>query len=55
VRGGGERGDLLVAGLDELDLVAGLVEGAEQAVDPVAGVAVDVLDASLVEALEDEL
>ena len=54
VRGGHERRQLLVAGLDELDVVAVLVERAEQAVDAVARVAVDALDAPLVEAAEDE-
>jgi hypothetical protein len=54
VRAGGERRELLVAGLDEADLVADLVEAAEDAVDPVAGIPVDLLDAPLGEALEDE-
>jgi hypothetical protein len=43
-----------VAGLDEAHVVH-LVEAAEDAVDAVSGVAVDVLDAPLGEALEDEL
>src|SRR5207302_1193000 len=55
VGAGREGGDLLVAGLDELELVAHLVEGTEQAVNPVTGVAVDALDAPLGEAIEDEL
>src|SRR5581483_7786674 len=55
VRGRGEGGDLLVARLGELELVADLVEGAEQAVDPVARIRVDALDAPFGEAVEDEL
>jgi hypothetical protein len=51
---GREGRQLLVAELDELDLVAVLVEGAQQAVDAVAGVAVDAGDAPLVEAAKDE-
>jgi hypothetical protein len=54
--GGGERGELLVADLQELEAVADLVEGADQAVDAVARIAVDPLDAPVVgQALEDEL
>src|SRR5690606_24437546 len=54
VRGGGERGQLLVAGLDEPDLVARVVEAAEDAVDAVARVAVDPVDAPFVQAVQDE-
>src|SRR5207244_798579 len=50
-----EGGELLVADLRELDLVADLVEGAQDPVDPVAWVSVDALDAPLGEALEHEL
>jgi hypothetical protein len=39
--------------LDELDLVAVLVEAAEDAVDPVARVAVHAADAVLVQPLQD--
>jgi hypothetical protein len=53
VRAGGEGGDLLVADLGELEL-RNLVEGAEQAVDAVARITVDALDAPLGEAVEDE-
>ena len=55
VRAGRERGDLLVAHLHELDLVAEVVEGAQDAVDAVARVAVDALDAPPGEALEHEV
>ena len=55
VRGGGEGGELLVAGLDELDLVADLVEGEVQPVGPVARIAVDAPDAPLAQAAEHEL
>jgi hypothetical protein len=54
VGAGGERRDLLVAHLHELDLVADLVERAQQTVDAVAGVAVDAIDAPLVEAIQHE-
>jgi hypothetical protein len=53
VGAGHERGELLVRGLDELDLLAVLVEAAEDAVDAVAGVAVDPADAVGSEPLED--
>src|SRR3712207_5654492 len=53
VGAGAEGGDLLVAGLNELDLVAVLVKAAQDAVDAVAGVAVYAVDAVLVKALED--
>src|SRR5205085_10641151 len=43
---------LLVARLDEVELVLRPVERAEERVDPVAGIAVDPLDAPLPEALE---
>ena len=42
-----------MGGLDELDLVAELVEAAEDAVDAVAGIAVDAPDTVPVEPLED--
>jgi hypothetical protein len=47
-----EGGDLLVPDLDELEPVADVVEGAEQSVDPVAGVAVDALDPPFDQAVE---
>src|SRR5213075_2419491 len=46
---------LLVADLDQLRVAAGAVEGAEEGVDPVTGVAVDAVDAPLAEALEREI
>jgi hypothetical protein len=49
-----KAGELLVAQLDELDLVADLVEGEVQPVAPVAGVAVDAAHAPLAQALEHE-
>src|SRR5438094_919574 len=55
VAAGGKGGDLLVAGLYELDPVAVFVERPHDAVDAVAGVPVDARHAPLVEALEDEL
>ena len=51
---GGERGELLVAHLHELDLVADLVEGEVEPVAAVAGVAVDAPDAPRPQALEHE-
>jgi hypothetical protein len=55
VRAGHERRELLVADLDELDLVPELVEGAEDAVDPVARIAVDAPHAPLAgQAAEEE-
>jgi hypothetical protein len=55
VRARGEGGELLVADLRELDLVADLVERAQDPVDAVAGIAVDALDAPFGEPLEHEL
>jgi hypothetical protein len=52
VRARRERGALLVAGLDELQLVADLVEGTQQAVDPVARVSVRPFDAPLGQAFK---
>ena len=52
---GGKRGDLLVAGLDELDPVAHLVEGPDQPVDAVPGIPVDALHAPLTQPVQDEL
>src|SRR5207302_10308324 len=52
VPAGHEGGYLLVACLDEVELVLRAVERAEEGVDPVAGIAVDPLDAPLPEALE---
>jgi hypothetical protein len=48
-----ERRELLMGGLDELDLLAVLVKAAEDPVDAVAGIAVDAGDAVPVEPLED--
>ncbi len=48
-----EGRELLVAGLDEADLVLALGEGAHDPVDPVAGIAVDALDAPIDEALDE--
>jgi hypothetical protein len=53
VGAGAERGDLLVPGLDELDLSAVLVEAAEDPVDAVAGIAVHPADTVLVQTLQD--
>ena len=53
VTAGHERRHLLVADLDELRIAAGTVEGAEEGVDPVAGVAVDPVDAPIGQPLED--
>jgi hypothetical protein len=52
VRAGRECGDLLVPRLHELDVFAVLVEAAEHPVDPVAGIAVDPVDAVFVESLQ---
>jgi hypothetical protein len=52
VGGRREGGDLLVPDLDELEPVADVVEGAEQSVDAVAGVAVDALDPPVDQAVE---
>ena len=43
-----------MAALDQLDLVTDLVEGAEDAVDAVAGIAVDALHAERAQPLEHE-
>ena len=48
-----EGGHLLVAGLDEVGVAVGPVERAEEGIDPVAGVAVDPVDAPLAQALQD--
>ena len=52
---GHESGHLFVANLDELRVAARPIECAEQRVDPVAGIAVNALDAPLAQALEDEV
>ncbi len=52
---GHEGGHLLVARLDELDLALGAVQGAEHAVDAVAGVAVDPPHTPGVEPLDHEI
>ncbi len=54
VGAGHERRQLLVARLHELELVAVLVERAQQPVDPVTGIAVDALHAEAAKALQDE-
>jgi hypothetical protein len=51
--GGDERRQLLVGGVQELDLVAVLVEAAQDAVDAVAGIAVHPPDAMPVQAPDD--
>src|SRR4029453_5020173 len=48
-----EGGHLLVAGLDEVGIAVSPVERAEEGVDPVAGVAVDAVDAPLAQALQE--
>jgi hypothetical protein len=53
VRAGHERPQLFARGLDELDPVAVLAEAAEDAVDAVAGVPVDLPHAVLSQPLED--
>src|SRR4051812_19421740 len=50
-----ERGHLLVPHLHEVDLVFHALEGAEDAVDAVAGIAVDSFDAPLFEAVDEEV
>ena len=55
VRAGHERRKFFVAGLDEARLVAGLAQGGHDAVDAVAGIAVDAVDAPIGEALDDEI
>ena len=55
MRTGHEGGLLLVAHLHELELVLVALERADDRVDPVAGIAVDALDAVLGEALEQEI
>ena len=45
VRAGHERGHFLVPDLDEIDLVAGAIDRADDAVDAVAGETVDAFDA----------
>jgi hypothetical protein len=55
VAAGHERRHLLVARLDELDGVLMTPESAQDAVDSVAGIAVDPLHAPLVESLEHEI
>jgi hypothetical protein len=52
VAAGHERRHFLVADLDELRIATCAVEGAEEGVDPVAGVAVDPVDAPLGQPLE---
>src|SRR3954453_19639955 len=52
VRARHERRELLMGGLDELDLAAVLMEAAEDAVDPVPGIAVDRSHAVSVQPLE---
>src|SRR5204863_3140603 len=53
VAAGHEGSHLLVSDLDELGVAACAVEGAEEGVDAVAGVAVDPVDAPLGEPFED--
>src|SRR5438105_1257382 len=48
-----EGGHLLVADLDELRVPIRAVEGAQEGVDPVAGIAVHAVDSPLGEALQD--
>ena len=55
VSAGHERGHLLVAGLDELDLIVVAIECSERRVDAVARVAVDALRSPLGEALQHEI
>src|SRR5947209_3107726 len=55
VRAGHERGHLLMAHLDELDLVGELLEGADDRVDPVARIAVDATHTVVVQSFEQEL
>ncbi len=55
VRARHERRHLLVADLDEIELVAGAVQRPEDAVDAVARVPVDPLDAPFTEALQQEV
>src|SRR5207249_5941529 len=50
-----ERRHLLVPDLDQLRIAGGAVEGAEDRVDPVAGVAVDTPNAPVAQALEQEV
>jgi hypothetical protein len=50
-----ERGHLLVAYLDEFEIVAGTVQRAHDAVDTVAGIAVDAPDAPFAEAAQQEI
>ena len=52
VPAGHEGRHLLVARLDELGVAVSAVEGPEEAVDPVAGVAVHAVDARLAQALQ---
>src|SRR5205085_3538854 len=55
VRAGHERGHFFVADLDEIDRVTGAIERADDAVDAVAGVAVDAAHAPLAEAGDEEV
>src|ERR671930_447062 len=55
VRAGHEGGLLLVPNLDELQLVLVALERADDCVDPVAGIAVDPLDAVVGESLQEEV
>jgi len=52
VGGRHERRHLLVAGLDQLRVPIGAVQRSEHRVDPIAGIAVDAVDAPLTQALE---
>src|SRR3954452_14280900 len=55
VAAGHERRHLLMARLDELDLLLVAVERPDGRVDPVAGITVDPVDAPLGEAIEHEV
>jgi hypothetical protein len=55
MRAGHERRDLLVRHLDELEAVLGAAQGAEDAVDPIARIAVDPPDAPLRQPLQHEI
>ena len=55
VAAGHERGHLLVADLDEPRVAVGAVERAEKAVDAVAGIPEQTVDAPLAEALQNEI
>src|SRR5512142_1169841 len=46
-----ERGHLLVPGLDELRVIADVLERAQERVDPITGISIDAVDSPLARSL----